>query len=97
MNWQEKAAALNAIGRVNLLIRKPGDWYVHHEHVEIKDRCFLRGSFGNGATPEAAIEDHWRKFVDEIGSCYVVTNAYSGNRRAVRWNGFMWQDWPESA
>lgn len=94
MDWQQKAAALDALAEISVMIRKPGDWYVS-QRVEIKDGGILRGDYGNGETPQAAIEDHWRNMVDNIGSRYLVAHAGTERRRAVRWNGFMWMDIPE--
>ena len=93
MTWQEKAAALDALAEIQVMIRKPGDWYVS-QRVEIKDDGVLISSYGNGVTPEEAIENHWRELVDEIADTpkYLVVRAFQDQRRAVRWNGFMWQD-----
>ena len=92
MDWQQKAAALDALHKIELHIRKPGDWYVHHG-VEIGGDGLLIGSYGNGATPEEAVEDHWRKLCDELPvGRYIVVNAMNNRRRHVRWNGYMWCD-----
>jgi hypothetical protein len=95
MDWQQKAAALSALVEIQLICRKAGDWYVRQE-VEIKDGAILRGSYGNGTTPQEAVEDHWRQLVDEMTPTpmYLVVSAGGGQRkrRAVRWNGFMWMD-----
>ena len=96
MDWQQKAAALDALKAIEIRIRKPGDWYVHHG-VEIKDNGLLCGDYGNGKTPEDAILDHWERLVTAIEQTpkYLVVNAMTERRRAVRWNGYMWQDVPE--
>lgn len=96
MDWQQKAAALNALAEIHLCIRGPDDWFVS-QRVEIREEHVLVGAYGNGTTPEEAIEDHWRKLVTEIGPHYLVARPYEGKRRAVRWNGFMWEDYPEPA
>lgn len=95
MDWQYKAAALEALAEISIKFRKPGDWYVSQDNVEIKDSRCLVGTFGNGATPQAAIEDHWKQLVYDIGAKYLVINPALTKRRAVRWNGFMWMDVPE--
>jgi len=48
---------------------------------------------GLGMTPEAAVEEVWRKCVTEL-----PTNMYlrTADGRRVRWNGFMWVDVPFS-
>jgi hypothetical protein len=76
--------------------RKPGDWYVNQD-VEVKDGGILIGTYGNGATPEEAIEDHWRVLTEIPRGHYLVVRAFDNLRRAVRWNGFMWEDVKESA
>lgn len=93
LGWQEKAAALNALAPISLLMRDVGDWYVQ-QATEIK--VMLRsdvpeGKHGNGGTPVEAIEDHWRRLTDLPRGKYVVVHAGDPARRqAVRWNGFMW-------
>lgn len=95
MDWQQKAEALNALAKIEIRCRKARDWYVH-QNTEIKADGVLIGAYGNGETPEAAIEDHWRQLVDELSpDRYIVTHAYRDTRRAVRWNGFMWTEVPE--
>jgi hypothetical protein len=100
-NWEEKFAACQALGgECALKMRKPGDWYFAQRGVDIKSGPMLVGKFGQGATPQAAVEDHFRNLTELKSHEYVVINAY-GIRRAVRWNGFMWADvseeTPESA
>lgn len=95
MDWQQKAEALDALAEITLKIRRAGDWYVS-QNVDIKDECVLRGAFGNGETPEAAIEDHWRQLVTDVPrGMYLIARPIHGQRRAVLWNGFMWADYPE--
>lgn len=89
MTWEEKFAACQALGDAVLRMRKPGDWYVD-QHAEIKDGCILKGEYGNGATPEAAALDHFEKLTALAPGEYVVTRAMGADRRAVRWNGYMW-------
>lgn len=96
MDWQQKAAALDALAEIQIMIRGVGDWYVH-QNVQIRKVDVLFGEYGNGETPVAAIEDHWQKLVNEVSRTphYLVARDGSGTRRAVRWNGFMWADVPE--
>jgi hypothetical protein len=84
MTWEQKLQALQALGDTSLRMRKPGDWYVNTV-ANIKGD----GGYGNGATPEAAVEDHWKKFAESGAT--VVVDAYSPSRREYRWNGFMWE------
>ena len=94
MNWEEKCYALKALGDIGLRMRKPGDWYVDHRGVdciEVGRNGMLVGRFGNGPTPQAALENHWDRLNDE-SVARIVINAYGKLRREVRWNGYMWDD-----
>lgn len=102
MDFDQKAAALLALGEFTIQLRDPyynvgrndgkPSWYVC-QSVEIKDGPFLLGNYGNGHSPAEAVLDHWRVLVEELPSgTYLVTHASGTARRAVRWNGFMWQD-----
>jgi hypothetical protein len=100
VDWEQKFNALNAIAACVLIMRKPGDWYVSHPGTSVKDGGCLVGSYGNGSTPQLAILDHWKVLVDDITPTekYLVLNPASDDRRrAVRWNGFMWQDVVEAS
>lgn len=96
MNWEQKLAALNAISECRLLMRKPGDWYVS-QSVERKEGHMLASAYGNGATPQEAVENHWTEVAE--ASSYtnpIVLSAYGPDRREVFWNGFMWADKPRA-
>lgn len=94
MDWEQKFSALNALATCSVLMRKPGDWYVSHTGISVKDRGCLVGSYGNGKTPQGAILDDWKVLVEDIEPTekYLVLNPAGENHRAVRWNGFMWKD-----
>ena len=98
MDWQQKAAALNQLTAISLHLRKENDWYVR-QNVEVKEGCMLASHSGSGSTPEKAIEDHWRYLVTHLpDSNYLVLHGYNRSRRkAVRWNGSMWEDIDEQA
>jgi len=95
MMWEEKLAACKALGDCALRMREPGDWYVSWsvEAVEHGHPGILVGRYGNGATPQLAVEDHWSRITAPEVSALVV-NAMRPTRREVRWNGFMWWDVP---
>lgn len=95
MDYQEKFAALQSLAEISLRMRAPGDWYVSHG-VEVKNGHVLEGRYGNGPTPEAAIEDHWRQIAEISPPLYVVIDSYGKSRRAVRWTGYMWRDVAEN-
>lgn len=88
MTTDEKLAALKALTPTHLEMRSPGDWYVSAYSRECKQGAMLHGNYGNGTTPQAAIDDDWNQI--STAQC-VVINAYSKTRREVRWNGFMWE------
>ena len=90
MTWEEKLEACNALARCGLSMRKPGDWYVYQSGVELKRGCMLGGGGGNGTTPELAVLDHWEGHTNLQPGEYLVIGAMTPNRRAVKWNGYMW-------
>jgi hypothetical protein len=93
MNYEEKFQAINALCEASLLMRKPGDWYVS-QSTEIKNGSVLEGRYGNGITPETAIEDHWEALTNLDDHEYVVFRK-GEERQAVKWNGFMWENLSE--
>lgn len=90
MNYEEKLEAMNVLGECRVLMRKPGDWYVH-QSTDIKNNSILEGRYGNGSTPEEAINNHWEQLTNLAPHEYIVISPYTG-RRAVKWEGFMWKD-----
>lgn len=91
-----KARAMNALGRLTVQPVANG-WSAHCSRVEVRRRGFLASAVGFGHTPDAAIEALWRHLVDEIDGEYLVIEAMTDKRRAVRWNGFMWESATEEA
>ena len=91
MDWQQKFKAIRSLNPfdTSLMMRDRGDWYLHHG-VERKEGGGLSGGLTSGETPEEAITQAWDWFTDP--KYYIVVNAYRNNRRAVKWNGFMWED-----
>ena len=95
MTWEEKFAALQALGDCSLRMRQPGDWYVDARGVDVKEGGMLAGRYGNWTTPEAAVLDHWERYTTQVEAGQVVViNAMGGSRRHVRWTGYMWRDEP---
>lgn len=91
MTWEEKLAALQALDSgAHVRMRKPGDWYVSWR-PNVREDHFLVGEYGNGNSPQAAVESHWDKITNLPADKWLVFDNYTG-RRSVRWNGFMWQD-----
>lgn len=95
MTWEEKLSACCSIADTSLSMRKPGDWYVSSgmEVIERGHRGVLVGSYGNGKTPEEAVENHWKKLVENPEVECIVVHAMRDDRRELIWNGFMWQDY----
>lgn len=99
MDWQQKAEALASLGELSIKFRErenriggPDPWYVS-QRIEIKDGPCLLGSYGNGYTPQEALEDHWETLTTRLKpDQYLVIRGLSDDRKAVRWNGFMWAD-----
>ena len=92
MDFQQKAAALNALSEITIKCRGATDWYVS-QRVRIIEGPMVKCVSGNGTTPEAAVLDHWEELVDNLNSDeYLAVDALSEHRRVVRWNGFMWAD-----
>lgn len=93
MTWEQKFQACNALRGgilVTLQMRAPGDWYVGNQHAERKEGGVLSGGCVTGAkTPEEAVNQHWDWLTDP--KYYLVIGAYGSERKAVRWNGFMWE------
>lgn len=95
MNYEQMFAAMGALRLLGtaLHMRKPGDWYVSFTGVEIKDRSTLQGAGKSGSSPEDAITKTWIALTTLDGDKRIVINALADNRREVRWNGFMWEDY----
>jgi hypothetical protein len=93
MNWEQKFEALNAIAECAIKMRKPGDWYIH-QNADVKDGSVLIGVYGNGKTPQEAVEDHWRVLVEPATSFkpIVVIRHLDDrtDRKHYTWNGYRW-------
>lgn len=93
MTWEQKLAALQVLCDTSLRMRKPGDWYVSARGRNVGGDGLLRGAYGNGPTPEAAVTDDWRQLAEMLPSDrFIVVDGLTSGRRQVRWNGFMWDE-----
>lgn len=95
MTTAQKALALNALGWSDfaIKIRETGEWYAVCAG-EISDGHVLKSTMGNGRNPEMAIASLWSCMTSlEPGERIVLLR--DGERRAVRWNGFMWEPFNE--
>lgn len=95
MNWEEKLAVLLTLDdNLSVTMRKPGNWYVSGGRCEIKRKGsgVLESAYGDGKTPQEAVEDHWRQYTTLPDGAVIVIDAMRKTRREVRWNGFTWVD-----
>ena len=65
------------IGEIPTEESSPNRYHASFERIEIKDGCFLESRWGNGSTPEEAIDNYTK----EINLKPLVKNAYSGPKR----------------
>ena len=80
MNWEEKFEIMQNITHTEIRMRKPSDWFVSSWMQT------AGGNYGNGRTPEEAVNNHW----DIITSYPVSINRTSGKEdEYFKWNGFM--------
>ncbi len=85
MTWEQAFDALQSIGIATLKMRAPGNWYVE-QSVEIVEGTMLVGKHGNGTTPQAAVEDHWKIYSDRSAIVRLSGGA------TVTWTGYMWRE-----
>lgn len=57
-----------------------GKVYVRYERCDVKDGCFLIGTYGTGNSFEEACDD----YLDKISGKTIVFNAESSNREEVK-------------
>jgi len=88
MTYEEKFAAINALCEASVKMRKPGDWYVQPTSF-LGGRGFTECTYGEGSTPQEAIEDHWEK----ISNAHYPLYAAAGDKH-YEWDGFMWKEVP---
>lgn len=96
MTWEEKLAALKALTPTHLEMRKPGDWYVAacSRETKVPGHCMLSGTYGNGKTPQEAVEDDWAQ-ITAPGHDVIIDAMDPAVRRKARWNGSMWEITPD--
>lgn len=97
MDFDQKCAALAALGELSIKFRE-AEWRIGHkepwyvsQQIDIKRGPVSCGEFGNGMSPQDAIEDHWCRLTELKDGEYLVVRS-GDNVRRVRWNGFMWSD-----
>jgi hypothetical protein len=87
MTWEQKLEALNCLCEHVLIMRKPGDWYVS-SNLHIHDKSVLIGEYGQGHTPQEAVEVHWDIYSNLAG---IKKCVYVSEDNYVNWNGYMWK------
>lgn len=93
LTWEQKLAALQAIADTSLRMRNPGDWYVSAVGRSIGGNGLLHGKYGNGKTPQEAVEDDWRQLAEMLPDDRYIVVERSGARKQFIWNGFMWTEY----
>ena len=83
MNWEQKLEALNALAECSLKMRDPGNWYVS-QSVEVKVGAMLVGRYGNGESPQEAVEDNWRQLTELNPGCLLYTSPSPRDQRGSR-------------
>lgn len=91
MTWEQKLMALKALTTTEVKMREPGNWYVSAHARAIKSGELARSEYGNGKTPEEAVNDDWSKIAQDHPEVILTGGPV---RRVVRWNGYMWEDRP---
>lgn len=69
-------------------------WYAIADDLEITDGHIISSAMGRGRDPEGALNDLWRELT--LPGKWVAIDVL-GERRAVRWTGFMWEPVDEKA
>lgn len=90
MTWEQKFEALKAFGGsyARIEMRRPGDWYCA-PGGELAGDGMLRGEYGNGRTPEEAVNNCWACIERTPLDRYWRSSSSNKN---FRWNGYMWQE-----
>lgn len=99
LTWEQKLFAISKLCDTSLKMRKPGDWYVSSVGIEVAGDGVLIGEYGNGTTPQEAVEEEWRKLVTDLpdGKYLRVHDYRHGEKpRYVRWNGIWWREVPRT-
>lgn len=93
----QKFLAMKALGDASIKMDVYGKWYVSIFAVEVKHGAMLSGlPVPHTETMQDAVEQSWKGLTELSGDRYIVINAMGATRRAVRWNGFMWEQLCES-
>lgn len=89
MTWEQKLQAMTSLVgffNISLRMRHPGNWYVAVTGRHVKSGCVEYGRYGNGKTPQEAVENDWLLYTNLKG-----TEVIGVNDKCFKWNGFMWE------
>ena len=89
MNWEQKLEALKSLCDIRLIMRTSRDWYID-SHMEIADGVFLSGEYGNGNSPEEAVNNHWELYTND--SDIGITKLIKADEKYWYWKRFMWKE-----
>lgn len=91
MDWNQKAQAINVLGKMHLEPESDG-WFADSE-LSVTNGHTIGQPFHRAPTAEEAVLGLWRKLTDlDSGSCVVTNAADTDGRRHWRWVGFMWKE-----
>lgn len=97
LTTQQKWEAIKALDRrASIECRDLGDFYISAEMHVADGSGVIIGKYGNGTTPEAAVEEHWDIYSNLSDDEYIAGDLRQDDGTYVhyrkRWNGFMWAD-----
>lgn len=93
MDVQQKMAAIKSIAPNSVITWLSRDkWHCSVPSVEVHTRSTLRSCGGWGPSVEEAINNCWKHMTVIQDDEYLVARAMTPQRRAFRWNEFMWQE-----
>ena len=88
LTWEQKYEILEALCPLTLKMRHPGNWYVSSSGRGVQEGSIIRYTYGEGETPQAAVEKDYVLYVSQRPVVYVSRSAEKPNY--YRWNGYMW-------
>lgn len=105
LTWEQKLKALNNLTPTEVKFRAPGDWYCYCSGgMSICNGSICSSSYGNGATPEEAVNecfklyseitlDNFYKTKEKDKRKYIKVYGSSGDSdRYYFWDDFMWKE-----
>ena len=84
-------AILNLTPAATLIRRCHGNWYVNAPGREIKRGAILDGAYGNGTTPDEAVDNDWKAITELAPGETIILDSMKPTRRSVEWTGSGWR------